>query len=131
MDADLLPRHAAAEPAERLRAMPAVVVTGPRQARKSTLAQRLVPGKRSDRSLGDLDVLDAVRRDPEALVGGEGPVTLDEVQRAQELLHAVKRAIDRRRAAERFLLTGSANLLLLRGVSESLAAARATSPCGR
>lgn len=80
-----------------------------------------MPGKRSDRSLDDLDVLDAARRDPEALVGGEGPVTLDEVQRAQELLHAVKRAIDRRRTAGRFLLTGSANLLLMRGLSESLA----------
>ena len=48
-------------------------------------------------------------------------MTLDEVQREPDLLHAVKRAIDRRRRPGRFLLTGSANLLLMRGVSESLA----------
>ena len=65
------------------------------------------------------------RRDLEALVGGHEPITLDEVQREPGLLSAVKRAIDRNRSAGRFLLTGSANLLLMRQVSESLAVARA------
>ena len=106
---------------ERLRAMPALVVTGPRQAGKSTLVQQLAPGKRRYRTLDDLDVLDAAHRDPEALLGGSEPLTLDEVQRAPDLLHAVKRAIDQRRVAGRFLLTGSANLLMMRQVSESLA----------
>jgi predicted AAA+ superfamily ATPase len=116
-----LPRLVGAALAERLRVMPAVVVTGARQTGKSTLAEHLVPGERRYRSLDDLDVLDAARRDPELLVGGREPVTLDEVQRAPELLRAVKRAIDRDRAAGRFLLTGSANLLLMKQVSESLA----------
>jgi predicted AAA+ superfamily ATPase len=116
-----LPRLVGAALAERLRVMPAVVVTGARQTGKSTLAEHLVPGERRYRSLDDLDVLDAARRDPEVLVGGREPVTLDEVQRAPDLLHAVKRAIDRDRAAGRFLLTGSANLLLMKQVSESLA----------
>jgi predicted AAA+ superfamily ATPase len=106
---------------ERLRVMPAVVVTGARQTGKSTLAEHLTPGSRRYRSLDDLDVLDAARRDPEALVGGSDPVTLDEVQREPDLLRAVKRAIDRQRIPGRFLLTGSANLLLMRQVSESLA----------
>ena len=106
---------------ERLRVMPAVVVTGARQTGKSTLAEQLVPGARRYATLDDLDVLDAAQRDPEVLVGGPGPVTLDEVQRAPELLRAVKRAIDRDRKSGRFLLTGSANLLLMRQVSESLA----------
>jgi predicted AAA+ superfamily ATPase len=106
---------------ERLRVMPAVVVTGARQTGKSTLAEQLVPGTRRYATLDDLDVLDAAQRDPEVLVGGPGPVTLDEVQRAPELLRAVKRAIDRDRKSGRFLLTGSANLLLMRQVSESLA----------
>ena len=101
--------------------MPAVVVTGARQTGKSTLVQDLAPAGRRYLSLDDLDVLDAARRDPEALVGGERPVTLDEVQREPDLLHAVKRAIDRRRRPGRFVLTGSANLLLMHRVSESLA----------
>jgi len=116
-----LPRLVAAALAERLRVMPAVVVTGARQSGKSTLVEQLVRGTRRYATLDDLDVLDAARRDPEALVGGRGAVTLDEVQREPQLLHAVKRAIDRNRAAGRFLLTGSSNLLLMRGVAESLA----------
>ncbi len=102
--------------------MPAVVLTGARQTGKSTLAQRLTPGsRRRFLSLDDLDVADAARRDPEALLGGVQPVTLDEVQRVPDLLHAVKRAIDRKRQPGRFLLTGSANLLLMHRISESLA----------
>ena len=121
MDAANLPRLVAHSLAERLQVMPAVVVTGARQTGKSTLAQALVSGKRRYLSLDDLDVLDAARRDPEVLVGGEQPVTLDEVQREPDLLRAVKRAIDRQRRPGQFLLTGSANLLLMRQVSESLA----------
>src|SRR5271156_494477 len=116
-----LPRLVNTALSDRLRVMPAVVVTGARQTGKSTLAEQLVPGERRYATLDDLDVLDAARRDPEALVGGSGAITLDEVQRAPELLRAVKRAIDRDRKAGRFLLTGSANLLLMRQVSESLA----------
>ncbi len=118
---NVLPRLVGSALAQRLRTMPAVIVTGARQTGKSTLAEHLVPGQRRYRSLDDLDVLDAARRDPDVLVGGGGPVTLDEVQREPELLRAVKRAIDRDRAPGRFLLTGSANLLLMRRVSESLA----------
>jgi len=101
--------------------MPAVVVTGARQTGKTTLAHELAPGARRYFSLDDLDVVDAARRDPEVLVGGGQPVTLDEVQRDPDLLRAVKRAIDRKRRPGQFLLTGSANLLLMRQVSESLA----------
>jgi predicted AAA+ superfamily ATPase len=82
-----------------MRVMPAVVVTGARQTGKSTLVEHLVPGKRRYATLDDLDVL----------------------QREPELLRDVKRAIDRDRTPGRFLLTGSANLLLMRQVSESLA----------
>ena len=118
---DALPRLVVPSLEDRLRVMPAVVVTGARQTGKSTLAQELTPGSRRFFTLDDLDVLDAARRDPEALLGGRQPVTLDEVQREPDLLHAVKRAIDRQRQPGRFLLTGSANLLLMRQVSESLA----------
>ncbi len=116
-----LPRVVETALAKRLRVMPAVVVTGARQTGKTTLVAERVPGARRYYSLDDFDVLDTARRDPEALVGGSDPVTLDEVQREPKLLGAVKRAIDRRRAPGRFLLTGSANLLLLRRLSETLA----------
>ena len=121
MDAAPIPRLVARSLADRLRVMPAVVVTGARQTGKSTLAQALAPGGRRYFSLDDLDVVDSARRDPEVLVGGDPPVTLDEVQREPDLLRAVKRAIDRHRRPGQFLLTGSANLLLMRQVSESLA----------
>ncbi len=116
-----LPRLVGRSLADRLRVMPAVVVTGARQTGKTTLAQVLAPDERRYLTLDDLDVADAARRDPEALVGGEQRVTLDEVQREPDLLRAVKRAIDRDRVPGRFLITGSANLLLMRRVSESLA----------
>lgn len=116
-----LPRLVGTALSARLGVMPAVVVTEARQAGKITLVEQFVAGRRRYATLDDLDVLDAARRDPEILVGGSGPVTLDEVQREPELLRAVKRAVDRDRRAGRFLLTGSANLLLLRQVSESLA----------
>lgn len=120
-DMKTLPRLVGSTLADRLKVMPAVVVTGARQTGKSTLAEQLVVGVRRYASLDDLDVLDLARRDPESLVGGTQPVTLDEVQREPTLLRAVKRAIDRDRKPGQFLLTGSANLLLMRQVSESLA----------
>ena len=96
------------------------MLTGARQTGKSTLARSLLPTGRYA-TLDDLDVRALAERDPDALVGGSGPVILDEVQRAPDLVHAVKRAIDERRERGRYLLTGSANLSLLERVSESLA----------
>ena len=115
------PRYMMKALKKRLDAMPAVIVTGARQTGKSTLVKELTPGKRSYFSLDDLDVMDLARTNPEALVGGTLDVTLDEVQRQPDLLLAVKRSIDANRRSGRFLLTGSANLLLMQGVSESLA----------
>ncbi len=116
-----LPRAVGTALRDRLAVMPVVVLTGARQTGKSTLAEHLVPEPRRYHTLDDLDVLDVARRDPEALVSGSQPVTLDEVQRAPDLLQAVKRAVDRERRPGQFLVTGSANLLLMRQVSESLA----------
>ena len=121
MNSNALSRLVAPGLEDRLRVMPAVVVTGARQTGKSTLAQELAPGGQRFLSLDDLDVVDLARRDPQAITGGGQPVTIDEVQREPDLLHAVKRDIDRNRQPGKFLLTGSANLLLMRKVSESLA----------
>lgn len=117
----LLPRLVTDSLVQRLAVMPVVVLTGARQAGKSTLVELVGQTGRTYRTLDDFDVLDAARRDPAALVAGTNPITLDEVQRAPELLHAVKAAVDRRREPGRFLLTGSANLLLMRRISETLA----------
>jgi len=102
--------------------LPVVVVTGLRQAGKTTflLEERRLKGRRYH-TLDDLTTLEAARREPEALVEGDEPVTIDEAQRSPELLSVIKRAVDRRRTPGRILLSGSANLALLRGVSESLA----------
>jgi predicted AAA+ superfamily ATPase len=121
MNENTIPRHMMAALSQRLRVMPAVVVSGARQTGKSTLVRVLTQEKRSYFSLDDMDVFELARQNPEALVGGAAKVTLDEVQREPNLLLAVKRAIDSDRQPGRFLLTGSANLLLMQGVSESLA----------
>lgn len=101
--------------------MPVVVVTGARQTGKSTLVRRLLPEDRPYYSLDDLDVRAQAERSPEELVERAERLVLDEVQRVPDLLLAVKRAVDEGRRAGRYILTGSANLLLMRRVSESLA----------
>ena len=106
---------------ERLGVMPAVVVTGVRQTGKSTLVQELIPGSRRFFSLDDLDALDLARRNPAELLAGTGPVTIDEVQKPPDLLPEVKRAVDQDLRPGRFPLTGSADLLLMSQISESLA----------
>ena len=121
MSERILPRAVAGTLLSHLSFMPAVVLSGARQTGKSTLAGRLYRGKRRWVTLDDFDQLEAARDDPEALLAGSGPLTIDEVQREPRLLLAVKRAIDRERIPGQFLLTGSANLLLMKRVSESLA----------
>lgn len=121
MNEPTLPRLVSSTLADHLNAMPAVVVTGARQVGKTTLARALTPGKREYYSLDDLDVLGIAQRNPSDLLSGQLPVTIDEVQREPGLLLAVKQAIDEQRIAGRFLLTGSANLLLMQRVSETLA----------
>lgn len=102
---------------------PVVLVVGPRQAGKTTLC-RLVAERQGARflSLDDAATLAAASADPAGFIAAlDGPVVLDEIQKAPALLPAIKLAVDRRREAGRFLLTGSADVLALPRVSESLA----------
>ncbi len=102
---------------------PVVLVIGPRQAGKTTLC-RLVADRRGARllSLDDAATLAAADADPAGFIAAlDGPVVLDEIQKAPALLPAIKLAVDRRREPGRFLLTGSADVLALPRVSESLA----------
>jgi predicted AAA+ superfamily ATPase len=107
---------------DRLSRVPVVVITGARQTGKTTLVQRF-PGasRRAYATLDSLTTLDRARQDPESLVASGEALTIDEVQRAPELLLAVKKEVDRGRRSGRFLLTGSANLLLMKSVADSLA----------
>lgn len=107
---------------------PAVVLLGPRQAGKTTLA--LAEATRRGNALYlDLELPSAQRQldDPEAFLNGQRDrlVILDEVQRLPELFAVLRGVIDQRRrtgeAAGQFLLLGSASGLLLRQASESLA----------
>ncbi len=107
---------------EALATMPVVVVTGLRQTGKSTLLQR-DPSLRDREyvSLDEFAQLQAARRDPEVFLRRDAPLSIDEAQRCPELLLEIKRAVDQNRRPGRFLLSGSANFALLRGVAESLA----------
>lgn len=117
-------RHLTEQLFQALEDTPAVLINGARQTGKSTLAQ-LPELKKQGRyylTLDDPGVLAAAKRDPNGFIAGlTAPVTLDEVQHAPELFPAIKMAIDRKREPGRFLLTGSANVLLLPKLSESLA----------
>ncbi len=102
-----------------LRVLPVTVLTGARQTGKTTLTQALEPA-RTYFTLDDVGILYQAERNPDSLLSTR-PVILDEVQRAPQILLAVKRAVDTSRRAGDFILTGSANLLLMKQVAETLA----------
>lgn len=104
-----------------------VLLTGARQSGKTTLVEGLredaAPrGGRRYLTFDDAATQAAAHADPAGFVAGlSGPIALDEIQRVPELFPALKVAVDRDRSRGRFLLTGSANVLLLPRLSESLA----------
>lgn len=103
---------------------PVVILVGGRQTGKSTLVTGLGDYGHSAEyiTLDDSTELAAARNDPVAFVDRfDGPVILDEVQRAPEIFLPIKAAVDRDRRPGRFLLTGSANVLLVPSVAEALA----------
>lgn len=103
-----------------LKAMPVVVVTGARQTGKTTLVHKLLQQKRRYLTLDLIDILEQAKKNPDSLLE-DVPVTIDEVQRAPELLLAIKRKVDEQRVKGEILLTGSTNLLLMANVADSLA----------
>lgn len=124
-NAHMYPRHIAPLLADALLDTPVVLVNGARQSGKSTLVQSQavsVGVPRQYLTLDDAVVLRAARGDPSGFINSlQGAVTLDEVQRVPELFLAIKAAVDRQRQPGRFLLTGSADVLLLPGIADSLA----------
>ena len=120
----MYPRHLAPRIKRALKDTPAIILCGARQTGKSTLTQALI-GKSYDANyltFDDVTLLAAAKEDPAGFISGlKYPVILDEVQKAPEIFPSIKRAIDQDRKPGRFLLTGSANVLFLPRLSESLA----------
>jgi predicted AAA+ superfamily ATPase len=117
----LFPRFATDRVTTALQDTPVVMVNGPRQCGKTTLVREFASRNRAYITLDDDTVLESVRSDPSGFVRGLDMAIVDEVQRAPDLLRAIKTSVDADRRPGRFLLTGSANVLALPRVSESLA----------
>ncbi|MBI2889396.1 MAG: ATP-binding protein [Nitrospirae bacterium] len=119
----LYARLAEARLVEALADTPVVLIHGPRQSGKTTLAQ--VVGKRLGHAYFSFDedvTRAAATADPVGFVGDlPERAVLDEVQRVPGIFNALKSAVDRRRGPGRFLLTGSSNVLLVPALADSLA----------
>ena len=101
---------------------PVIILTGARQVGKSTLLLQEPPFS-SWRyiNMDDFDALAQAKKDPASLWAGGDRIVIDEVQKSTNLLEAVKIVVDSQPDKYRFVLSGSANLLLMKKVSETLA----------
>ncbi|WP_404301584.1 ATP-binding protein [Alicycliphilus denitrificans] len=118
----LYPRRIEPRIAEALLDTPVVLLAGPRQAGKTTLVKQIADrqGLRYLTMDDELTLLSA-REDPIGMIRSLDRVVIDEIQRAPQLLLAIKKSVDEDRRPGRFLLTGSANLMALPTVADSLA----------
>lgn len=116
----LIERHLAGPVREALKDTPAVLVNGPRQSGKTTLVRQFAQGA-TYYTLDDPSTLSVAQQDPVGFVRTLERAVLDEIQRAPQLMLALKMSIDQDRRPGRFLLTGSANILALPQIADSLA----------
>src|ERR1035437_9602301 len=109
---------------EELRPRRVILLTGPRQCGKTTLARQLVSKTVEYRTLDDPTLRQAAENDPQGFAESgqkNGTLIIDEVQRVPDILTAVKKIVDQNNRLGQFLLTGSANVQSLPTVQESLA----------
>ena len=109
----LFRRFSALRVTAALKDTPVVMINGPRQCGKTTLVRDFADASRAYYTLDDDTVLQAARNDPAGFVRGLDRAIIDEVQRAPDLLRAIKKSVDDDRRPGRFLLTGSADVLTL------------------
>lgn len=118
----LYPRRIASRIAQALLDTPVVLLAGPRQAGKTTLVRQIAEqqGMRY-LTMDDALTMLSAREDPVGMIRSLDQAVIDEIQRTPELLLAIKKSVDEDRRPGRFLLTGSANLMVLPTVADSLA----------
>ncbi len=117
----LYPRQIRSRIAEAMGDTPVVLLAGPRQAGKTTLVRQISGNGARYLSLDDELTLMSAREDPVGMIRSLDRAVIDEIQRAPSLLLAIKKSVDEDRRPGRFLLTGSANLMALPTVADSLA----------
>ena len=100
-----------------------VIVSGARQCGKSTLLEMFFDGKVEIRSLDSKRLREAALLDPQSFVryDGNGPMVIDEVQKAPELLSEIKLVVDRNRQPGQYVITGSSDIYSAPEADESLA----------
>ncbi|MGO1543387.1 MAG: ATP-binding protein [Gulosibacter sp.] len=131
MDVDFLPRNVTELAEETLTDTPITVISGARQVGKSTLMHQLIRNRDAKVvNLDDLADRSAAAADPDGFAAQypQGLLAIDEIQRVPELMTSIKASVDRDRRPGRFIVTGSADLLSLRGAQESLAGRAETIP---
>lgn len=118
----MIPRHVRPLLLDALRESRVVCLLGARQSGKSTLIQSIVRDEHPARyvTLDEDATLEFARTDPTAFLARADRMAIDEVQRAPNLLLAIKRIVDTDPTRGRFLLTGSANILTLPQIADAL-----------
>ena len=117
----LYPRWIEPRITEALQDTPVVLLAGPRQSGKTTLVRQMAAQDMRYLTMDDELTLLSARKDPVGLIRSLDRAVIDEIQRAPQLLLAIKKSVDEDRRPGRFLLTGSANLMALPTVADSLA----------
>lgn len=104
-----------------LKNAPVILVQGPRQSGKTTFVRQFESKGYHFATMDNIDTLDFAKKDPVGFIRGKQRLIIDEIQKVPEIFSQIKLSVDEDRQPGRFILTGSANVLLLPDLSDSLA----------